>query len=99
MIVRIVKMSFEPEKVDAFLEVFHSAATQIRQFEGCSHLELYRDTLQPNVLFTYSYWENNDCLQLYRNSDLFESTWAKTKVLFNDKPQAWSLNRLYKSKD
>ena len=32
-------------------------------------------------------------LENYRNSALFKNVWAKTKVLFNDKPQAWSVNK------
>jgi hypothetical protein len=29
-------------------------------------------------------------LENYRNSDLFKTTWAATKALFNDKPMAFS---------
>jgi heme-degrading monooxygenase HmoA len=45
-------------------------------------------------MFTVSIWESEDDLNAYRNSELFENTWAKTKVLFNDKPEAWSLEFL-----
>lgn len=95
MIIRIVKMSFEPEKVGDFLKVFHESAPMIRGFEGCHHLELYRDHENPNVLFTYSFWESGKHLEVYRNSELFNQTWARTKVLFNAKPEAWSVARLW----
>ncbi len=42
-------------------------------------------------MFTYSYWESEAHLNTYRHSDLFRETWAKTKVLFADKPEAWSI--------
>jgi hypothetical protein len=29
-------------------------------------------------------------LEAYRSSELFEQTWAETKILFDDRPQAWS---------
>ncbi|MEL7422247.1 MAG: antibiotic biosynthesis monooxygenase family protein [Bacteroidota bacterium] len=91
---RIVKMTFRPEEVDSFLEVFAAASTQIRAFPGCLHLELWRGQRQPNVLFTFSRWENEDALENYRHSELFRSTWAKTKPLFAEKAAAWSVDTL-----
>ncbi|MFT5673230.1 MAG: hypothetical protein ACI9JT_001876, partial [Polaribacter sp.] len=32
-------------------------------------------------------------LENYRNTDLFKDVWAKTKVFFNDKPLAWSVDK------
>ncbi len=93
MIKRIVKMSFHPESVNTFLEnVFETSKDHIRAFPGCHHMELLRDRQQPNVLFTLSIWENEAALNSYRQSDLFQDTWAKTKILFNDRPQAWSVD-------
>ncbi|MFM1898201.1 MAG: hypothetical protein RL577_441, partial [Bacteroidota bacterium] len=43
---------------------------------------------------TLSRWESVDDLERYRNSQLFEETWAKTKVLFDRKPEAFSYNIL-----
>lgn len=97
MVIRIVKMSFEPEKVGEFLKVFHESAAAIRNFNGCHHLELYRDSDHSNVLFTYSFWESAKHLEVYRKSELFENTWARTKVLFNAKPEAWSVARIWNS--
>lgn len=93
MFVRIVKMSFAEEHIDTFLENFNQNKTQIRNFQGCRLLELYRDKNQTNIFFTYSYWEDEHDLERYRQSDLFNAVWAKTKVLFNDKPQAWSVDK------
>lgn len=93
MIVRIVKMSFQPEKVEEFLENFHASKADIRAFEGCEHLELLREKARPNVFFTYSFWRDEEALEAYRRSELFKRTWAKTKPLFDAKPEAWSLTR------
>lgn len=92
MITRIVKMTFEPGKVDEFLTVFNNVKELIRGFEGNTYLELIQDIHEPNVLFTYSKWEQEEDLEKYRRSELFATTWAKTKELFADKPQAWSVN-------
>lgn len=95
MITRIVKMTFDPAKVEEFLEVFNNAKELIRGFEGNCYLELIQDIHQPNVLFTYSKWEQEADLENYRRSELFATTWAKTKVLFAGKPEAWSVATLY----
>ncbi|MEZ4908100.1 MAG: putative quinol monooxygenase [Saprospiraceae bacterium] len=90
MIIRIVKMSFENEKIDNFLSVFSESKSKIRAYEGCLSLKLLRDDNNKNVFFTLSKWENTESLENYRNSELFKTTWSRTKILFNDKPQAWS---------
>ena len=87
-------MSFQPEKVEEFLNNFHEKKEYIRASPGCSFLELYQDKTNPNIFFTYSYWETEQDLENYRNSALFQNAWAKTKVLFNDKPFAWSVNKV-----
>jgi len=92
MVKRIVKLTFREDAVSTFLEtVFEPSAPKIRAFEGCQHMELLRDTSKQNVLFTMSIWDSESHLESYRNSELFQSTWAKTKVLFDDKPQAWTV--------
>ena len=53
MIIRIVKMTFEPEKVNEFLEVFNSSKQLIRNFEGCSRLELLNEINISNVFFIH----------------------------------------------
>ena len=94
MIIRIVKMTFEQDKIDRFLSIFEDTKAQIRQFQGCKHLELWQDKNDPRVFFTYSYWEHEEALEIYRNSALFKSTWKQTKVLFAEKPLAWSVEQI-----
>lgn len=93
MFVRIVKLSFKPEKVQEFLINFDENKTFIRKSPGCLLLELYRDKTNPNLFFTYSYWEKEEDLENYRKSDLFIDIWSKIKILFNDKPLAWSVDK------
>ena len=85
-------MSFQPERVDQFLELFEQNKSKIRNVEGCSFLELYRDKTKANVFFTYSHWRHDNDLENYRNSSLFGSIWKQTKALFDDRPEAWSLD-------
>ncbi|QDO95428.1 antibiotic biosynthesis monooxygenase [Formosa sediminum] len=94
MFVRIVKLSFKPTKVDDFITIFETNKTYIRNFEGCMFLELYRDKTHSNIFFTYSYWSDEAALNTYRHSNLFTSVWTETKQLFNNKPEAWSVDKL-----
>ena len=94
MLVRIVKMSFEPKYIEVFLSNFHKVKHHIRNFEGCRYLELYREQQDSNIFFTYSYWDDASCLEHYRTSELFKEVWSQTKPLFNDKPQAWSVDKI-----
>lgn len=91
MIKRIVRMSFEPSKVEDFKQIFNQNWKSIKGFEGCSHVELLQDINQPTIFFTYSEWLSEEHLNKYRNSELFDRVWTSTKKLFNDKPQAWSV--------
>ncbi len=87
-------MTFQPEKVADFLAIFEASKHKIRAMSGCHRLELLRDLDQPNVFMTYSYWDDAAALNRYRDSELFNTTWAKTKALFSDKPLAYSVERL-----
>ncbi len=90
MLVRIVRMTFQPDKIDDFLAIFNSTKDKIRGFAGCQHLELLQDSGNTAVFITYSHWTDSNALENYRNSALFQATWATTKALFADKPVAFS---------
>lgn len=90
MLIRIVRMTIDPQETEAFLDHFDAAAPQIRSFPGCHHLELWRDADAPHVCTTYSHWTNSEALEAYRESDLFQSTWASVKPLFASRPHAHS---------
>lgn len=94
MFVRIVKMTFQKDRTEEFLKNFHENKNKIKGFKGCIALDLYRDRSEGNIFFTYSWWQKPEDLENYRNSPLFKEVWAKTKVLFSEKPEAWSLDRL-----
>lgn len=90
MLIRFVRMTFQEDRLTDFLSIFAASKAKIRAFSGCQHLELLRDLDQPNVRMTLSHWDSPEALEAYRQSDLFQTTWAATKVLFADKPVAFS---------
>lgn len=94
MIVRIVKMIFQENEIEAFQKLFNQKNVKIRNVAGCQFLELYQDVDDPKIFFTYSYWENEEALENYRHSTLFREIWTATKAKFDGKPEAWSVNKL-----
>ncbi len=94
MLIRIVKMTFKEDAVQTFLDFFNERKKIIRNFPGCTHLELWRDKHQPNVYFTYSIWKNEEALDHYRYSGFFKETWTFTKQHFSAKPEAYSIEHL-----
>ncbi|MBK7148441.1 MAG: antibiotic biosynthesis monooxygenase [Bacteroidetes bacterium] len=91
MITRIVKMTFAPEYVDDFLNKYNERKHQIAAFDGCKGVTLLRDIDNACIFFTYSKWDTVEHLNAYRSSDLFVDTWNFVKILFADKPEAWSV--------
>jgi len=96
MITRIVKMTFTPEGVPAFQQVFEEAKNKIANFPGCRHLELVQAD-DPCIFFTLSRWKDADALESYRHSDLFKATWARTKIHFAARAEAWSTTSQFSS--
>ncbi|NND94553.1 MAG: antibiotic biosynthesis monooxygenase [Flavobacteriales bacterium] len=91
MIKRIVKMKFRQENIAVFEQMFNEHKDKIRSFDGCTHLELWQDKSDPRTFFTYSHWNTENSLDVYRKSELFRSVWSRTKALFKEKPEAWSV--------
>lgn len=92
MIHRIVKMTFREEGIPAFRQIFNDSKNAIHAMPGCAWVQLMQDVKQPNVFFTYSIWDDEDSLEFYRRSILFEKTWTATKALFAEGPKAWTLD-------
>lgn len=94
MLVRLVRMTFQEDKLTDFHALFDQSKHHIRAFPGNRHLELLSDPDNPAVRITYSLWNSASDLEAYRQSELFRTTWAATKVLFAEKPVAFSGERL-----
>lgn len=85
-------MEFKKENIPAFLANFETVKEKIRNFPGCTFLELYKDRNNETIFFTYSRWKQEADLENYRNSQLFKEVWSITKPLFKEKAQAWSVD-------
>ena len=97
MILRTVHMTFRPECVDAFLQLFEQHREAIAGQPGCQSVQLIQDPRAPHCLGTVSVWEGEQALNAYRNSPLFGTVWPATKALFASSPSAESHRLLWSS--
>jgi quinol monooxygenase YgiN len=93
MIIRIVRMHFTEAGVDEFLQIFDANKVAIRNFPGCTHLELLKDVEDTNTYTTLSHWNDSSNLESYRRSELFANVWGRVKPLFSERTQAFSLEK------
>ena len=91
MLIRIVRMHFTEAGVEEFLAIFNQNKLAIRNFPGCTHLELMKDADDPLCYATLSHWNGPDDLENYRKSPLFGSVWGRVKTMFSERSQAFSL--------
>ncbi|MBL1280975.1 MAG: antibiotic biosynthesis monooxygenase [Fluviicola sp.] len=95
MITRIVKLTFEEDKIAEFLAFFDTIKHKVNTFPGCKGMKLYQDINHPTVVMTYSHWESQKDLDNYRNSETFGAVWPKIKPWFAEKPEAWSVEAYF----
>lgn len=93
MIIRIVRMHFTEAGVEEFLEIFNRNKIAIRNFPGCTHLQLLKDAEDETIFTTLSHWRDEESLEAYRKSELFGSVWGRVKTLFAERTQAFSLRK------
>lgn len=95
MITRIVKLEFQEDRIDEFLDFFETIKHVVNNFEGCIGMKLYQDIDRPNLVMTYSHWNSEDDLNNYRDSDAFGQIWPNIKPWFSAKPQAWTVSAYF----
>jgi quinol monooxygenase YgiN len=88
---RFVIMRFQKGKEKEFLSIFNENKTAIAGFGGCTYLELRRSRKHPGWFMTFSLWNDQKYLDLYRNSQLFKLVWGKVKPLFEKEAEAVSI--------
>ena len=96
MLIRIVRMHFTEAGVDEFLQIFNKHKEAIRNFPGCSHLQLLKDAEDETIYTTLSHWDKEESLENYRKSELFGQVWGRVKTLFAERTQAFSLKKFDK---
>jgi quinol monooxygenase YgiN len=90
--IRIVKLVLKEEYIESFELLFEERKKTIREMQGCNHLALWQDESDKRIFFTYSKWDNQHHLDLYRFSSFFKNTWTTIKPWFDGKPEAWSVS-------
>ena len=91
MLTRVVKLTFQEDHLADFYAHFETVKLNVARFPGCLGMKLMSDLNDPNIIFTYSEWENEAALDNYRCSELFLSIWPQIKPCFAQRAEAWSL--------
>ena len=65
---RLVRMSFQTDRISDFMEVFEDSKEKIRNFPGCLALNLIVDFEDSSIIYTSSIWRAIEDLENYRNS-------------------------------
>ena len=92
MLTRVVKLTFQEAHLADFYSHFETVKHEVSNFPGCYGMKLLSVIDAPNVIFTYSQWENEAALNNYRDSELFAAIWPQIKPWFAQRAEAWSLN-------
>lgn len=95
MITRIVKLTFQEDRIDDFIAFFDTIKSKVARFENCYGMRLLQQKNAPYVVFTYSNWQNEDALNNYRDSQLFQETWSTIKPWFGAKAEAWTVDTYF----
>src|SRR5688500_14558912 len=90
MLTRLVRMRFQPDKVDACLRLYAAARSTIAAQPGCRGVQLLRESDDPTAFATWSEWSDVAALEAYRNSAFFRGFWPEVRALFRAPAEAAS---------
>ena len=89
MFVRIVKMSLHSKFIADFQTMFDEKKSKIRATAGCQLLELYQDKNNPEIFFTYSYWNNESDLENLIEPEQWRTYTSKRRFCQKIKCSIW----------
>lgn len=98
MIVRLVALKIQLDKVEEFKQFFGTIYDGIRAAQGCLSLRVVADLEGLGEFFTVSEWESAAALEAYKNTAFFRETWPRVKTFLRDKPWAQSFQVLLDGK-
>lgn len=95
MITRIVQLHFQKDKVQEFFDFFDTVKHEVNNFPGCDGMRLMQDVKHPEIIITYSKWESEEALNIYRDSETFGKVWPTIKPWFEERPHAWTIKTYF----
>lgn len=95
MIIRIVELSVQKDKLPIAEKLLAEVAPKVRSSPGCTHLRILMDLHNSGRITTYSHWNTEADLNTYRKSEVFKNFWTQVKLLFAVPARAWSSETLH----
>lgn len=90
MLTRLVRMRFQPDEVEQFLQLYAANHATIKNQPGCLSVQLLREAHDPAAFATWSIWQDAAALEAYRASAFFRAFWPQVKALFRQPAEAVS---------
>jgi quinol monooxygenase YgiN len=88
-------MTVKEESVEKFTAYLDTVKDDIKAFNGCEHLDVFRDKENKSIYFSYSIWKSEWHLNRYRKSPFFQETWGTLKQWFSKDTQAWTVDNVF----
>ena len=98
MILRIVKMEVDPQKLEIFNHFMKNLNEEKVKLEGCVHHDHFPEKKFVNVYYSYTIWENVNYLKKYKKSPLFKEVVKTLKSLCMTEPYAWTVENIIEQK-
>lgn len=96
MILRIVKMEVDPQKLEIFELFMKNLSEEKAKLDGCVHHDFFCDKNYVNLFYSYTIWENLTYLKKYKKTPLFKEVVKTLKMLCSTEPSAWTVENLIK---
>jgi quinol monooxygenase YgiN len=99
MILRVVKMVVDQNKIDVFNHFMSNVKMEKIKLEGCVHYDHFGDKQYQNVFYSYTIWESERYLNKYRKSELFREVSSTLRSLCLTEPTAWTVENVFPEGD
>jgi quinol monooxygenase YgiN len=95
MILRVVKMKVEKNKVESFERFMNNLHDEKLRLQGCLHFDYFHEKDNLYAYYSYTIWENEKFFKAYKKSDLFKEVVSTLKALCQVEPQAWTIENVF----
>jgi hypothetical protein len=99
MILRVVKMVVDQNKIDIFNNFMSNLSTEKEGMDGCVHHDFFSNKQFRNVFYSYTIWESEKYLNKYRKSMLFKEVTTTLRSLCLSEPAAWTVENVFLDRD
>ncbi len=95
MILRVVKMKVDTNKVELFERFMNNLREEKLNLDGCLHFDYFHEKGNLNIYYSYTIWESDKHFRVYKKSDLFKEVTSTLNALCQIEPMAWTIENVF----